>query len=191
MFFSLTNLCRQAFQNYRTLFKSNGKHRLFTIIQFFSTEMDDSCIFDILGAVYRSTQTYDASFYLGGGMYLAGALCHMVLHLPCVERVHINKEKEIDTPSPHAWCTCLHLWSITGIGWLNLHHAFNSLVKMWNESFFFWLVNFFHEAKNNSDIHILCNVIVYNQNSIHYQENLWIRWLGCEWRSCYMSTNYI
>lgn len=48
----------------------------------------------LAGAVYRSTQTYDTSFYLGGGMYLAGALCHMVLHLPCIKRFDYDKEKK-------------------------------------------------------------------------------------------------
>lgn len=38
------------------------------------------------GAVFQATNNYDASFYLGGGMYLVGAICHMVLHLPCMKK---------------------------------------------------------------------------------------------------------
>lgn len=40
----------------------------------------------LAGAVYEMTGNYDASFYLGGGLFLAGTLFHMVLHLPCVDR---------------------------------------------------------------------------------------------------------
>ena len=32
------------------------------------------------------TGNYDASFFLGGGLFLAGTLFHLVLHLPCVNR---------------------------------------------------------------------------------------------------------
>ena len=40
----------------------------------------------LAGAVFQMTGNYDASFYLGGGMFMTGTLFHLVLHLPCVKR---------------------------------------------------------------------------------------------------------
>ncbi|KAL5020242.1 hypothetical protein ScPMuIL_003134 [Solemya velum] len=44
------------------------------------------------GAVFQATNSYDASFYLAGGILIAGALCHYVLQLPCLRK----KKKSID-----------------------------------------------------------------------------------------------
>lgn len=48
------------------------------------------------------TGNYDASFYLGGGMFMAGTLFHLVLHLPCVKRGNLpstDKEMNFDAPN--------------------------------------------------------------------------------------------
>jgi len=37
--------------------------------------------------VFQAYGTYDASFYLGGLMFVIGACCHLTLHLPCVKRM--------------------------------------------------------------------------------------------------------
>lgn len=37
------------------------------------------------GAVFQSTGNYDASFFLGGGLFLVGTLLHFVLFLPCMK----------------------------------------------------------------------------------------------------------
>ena len=33
--------------------------------------------------MFQSTGNYDASFYMGGGLFLTGTLLHFVLVLPC------------------------------------------------------------------------------------------------------------
>jgi hypothetical protein len=35
--------------------------------------------------VYDATESYDASFYLGGGLLVAGALSLVALRLPCLQ----------------------------------------------------------------------------------------------------------
>ncbi|XP_053408557.1 monocarboxylate transporter 14-like isoform X1 [Mercenaria mercenaria] len=57
------------------------------------------------GAVFQSTGNYDASFYLGGGLFLLGTLLHFVLFLPCMktkeEEIVINlDEQEMETMVP-------------------------------------------------------------------------------------------
>lgn len=49
----------------------------------------------IAGAVFQSTGDYDASFYLGGALFLCGAMLHFVLFLPCFK----NKEETFDVVS--------------------------------------------------------------------------------------------
>lgn len=49
----------------------------------------------IAGAVFQSTGDYDASFYLGGALFLCGAMLHFVLFLPCLK----NKEETFDVVS--------------------------------------------------------------------------------------------
>ncbi|XP_052061336.1 monocarboxylate transporter 14-like [Mytilus californianus] len=49
----------------------------------------------LAGAVFQATNNYDASFYLGGGMYLLSAVCHMVLHFPCIKKEEQRKELDI------------------------------------------------------------------------------------------------
>ena len=46
--------------------------------------------------MFQATANYDASFYLGGGMYLAGAICHLVLHIPCIKKEEIRTEEDIE-----------------------------------------------------------------------------------------------
>ena len=60
---------------------------------------------DSTGAVFQSTGNYDASFYLGGSLFLAGTMLHFVLFLPCmksssedeliVEPKTVNGEQEL------------------------------------------------------------------------------------------------
>lgn len=54
----------------------------------------------ILGAVFQATGNYDASFLLGGGLFLAGAACHLVLHLPCVRKRTRDEDTVITAPEP-------------------------------------------------------------------------------------------
>ncbi|CAC5388566.1 Monocarboxylate transporter 13,Monocarboxylate transporter 14,Monocarboxylate transporter 3 [Mytilus coruscus] len=49
----------------------------------------------LAGAVFQATNNYDASFYLGGGMYLLSAVCHMVLHFPCIKKEEQRKDLDI------------------------------------------------------------------------------------------------
>lgn len=49
----------------------------------------------IAGAVFQSTGDYDASFFLGGALFLCGAMLHFVLFLPCLK----NKEETFDIVS--------------------------------------------------------------------------------------------
>ena len=39
----------------------------------------------VLGAMFAATGNYDASFYLGGGLFLIGTLFHWALFLPCLK----------------------------------------------------------------------------------------------------------
>lgn len=48
------------------------------------------------GAVFQSTGNYDASFYLGGGLFLLGTLLHFVLFMPCMKQ----KEEQITVDIP-------------------------------------------------------------------------------------------
>ena len=42
------------------------------------------------------TQSYTASFYLGGGMFAIGAAFHLVLQLPCIrKKTHMEGEVDI------------------------------------------------------------------------------------------------
>ncbi|KAJ8316294.1 hypothetical protein KUTeg_006308 [Tegillarca granosa] len=52
----------------------------------------------IAGAVFQATGNYDASFLLGGGLFLAGAGCHLVLHLPCVRKRTREEDTIITAP---------------------------------------------------------------------------------------------
>ncbi|XP_076457911.1 uncharacterized protein LOC143291736 [Babylonia areolata] len=40
----------------------------------------------LAGYVYDQTLSYDASYYLGGALLTAGAMCHLALRLPCVHK---------------------------------------------------------------------------------------------------------
>ncbi|XP_041373530.1 monocarboxylate transporter 14-like [Gigantopelta aegis] len=40
----------------------------------------------IAGAVFEISQNYNISFYMGGAFIIGGALCHIVLHTPCMTR---------------------------------------------------------------------------------------------------------
>ena len=42
--------------------------------------------------MFQRTGNYDASFYLGGALFLAGTMLHFVLFLPCMK---VNKEEDI------------------------------------------------------------------------------------------------
>jgi len=44
----------------------------------------------LAGAVFAETGSYDASFFLGGGLFLIGTALHFALFLPCFK----NKEEE-------------------------------------------------------------------------------------------------
>ncbi|KAL4228580.1 hypothetical protein ACF0H5_011630 [Mactra antiquata] len=58
------------------------------------------------GAVFRQTDSYDASFFLGGGLFLLGTLLHFVLFLPCMKQkddeIIINYEQEMEAMTPKA-----------------------------------------------------------------------------------------
>ena len=36
--------------------------------------------------MYDTTQNYDPSFFLGGGLLLGGTICHFLLQTPCLKR---------------------------------------------------------------------------------------------------------
>lgn len=51
----------------------------------------------IAGEVFRMTGNYDASFFLGGGLFLVGTLLHFALFLPCFKK---KDESEFEVPPP-------------------------------------------------------------------------------------------
>lgn len=56
--------------------------------------------------MFERTGNYDASFYLGGGLFLIGTMLHFVLFLPCMKpkekdiMMNIPSEQELDIMVP-------------------------------------------------------------------------------------------
>lgn len=80
-------------------------------------ELDDECdrnktklryiITSVLtGAVFQSTGNYDASFFLGGGLFLLGTLLHFVLFLPCMKS---KKDEVVITVAEEQEMVDMHL----------------------------------------------------------------------------------
>lgn len=55
----------------------------------------------LAGAVFTATGNYDASFYLGGGLFMVGTAFHLVLHLPCAKKIN-TPDTELDVISNNA-----------------------------------------------------------------------------------------
>lgn len=54
----------------------------------------------LAGAIREATDSYNYSFYLGGGMFVVGAIFHLMLHLPCIKRKGLQELTEADLDVP-------------------------------------------------------------------------------------------
>lgn len=45
--------------------------------------------------MFQATGDYDASFYFGGGMFMIGALFHLMLHLPFIKRLSADRPEAV------------------------------------------------------------------------------------------------
>ena len=54
-------------------------------------------MFFFSGAVFQETGDYDASFFLGGALFLCGSLLHFALFLPCLNKKAVQT---LNVPSP-------------------------------------------------------------------------------------------
>ncbi|XP_061169913.1 monocarboxylate transporter 14-like [Saccostrea echinata] len=56
----------------------------------------------LAGALRAATDSYNYSFYLGGGMFTVGAIFHLMLHLPCIKRKGLQELTGADLDVPEA-----------------------------------------------------------------------------------------